>query len=91
MGSQLLAESFDRDSRFEAVGVAGAAATTDILSAISALKPDVAVISADFDGGAKTKKGLQAARAVNAHYRNVHIVVLLELSTQESVPNPFPQ
>jgi len=88
MGSQLLAESLDRDSRFEAVGVTGGEATTDILlSAVSALKPDVAVISADFDGGAK--RGLQAARAVNAHYRNVHIVVLLELSTRESVIAAF--
>ena len=87
MASQLLAESLDRDSRFEAVAVAAAAATTDILSAVSARKPDVAVISADFDGGAK--KGLQAARAVNAHYRNVHIVVLLELSARESVIAAF--
>jgi two-component system, NarL family, nitrate/nitrite response regulator NarL len=87
MGSQLLAESLDRDSRFEAVAVAAAAATTDILSAVSARKPDVAVISADFDGGAK--KGLQAARAVNAHDRNVHIVVLLELSARESVIAAF--
>jgi DNA-binding NarL/FixJ family response regulator len=88
MGSQLLAESLDRDSRFEAVGVAGTVATTDILlSAVSALKPDVAVISADFDGG--TKRGLQVARAVNAHYRNVNIVVLLELSTRESVIAAF--
>jgi DNA-binding NarL/FixJ family response regulator len=87
MGSQLLAESLDRDSRFEAVAVSATAATTDILSAVSARKPDVAVISADFDGGAK--KGLRAARAVNAHYRNVHIVVLLELSARESVMPPF--
>ena len=58
MGSQLLAESLDRDSRFEAVGVA---ATTDILSAVSARKPDVAVISADFDGG--PRRGLQVARS----------------------------
>jgi DNA-binding NarL/FixJ family response regulator len=87
MGSQLLAESLDRDARFEAVAVAATAATTDILSAVSARKPDVAVISADFDGGAK--KGLQAARAVNAHYRNVHIVVLLELCARESVIAAF--
>ena len=46
MGSQLLAESLDRDSRFEAVAVAATAATTDILSAVSARKPDIAVISA---------------------------------------------
>src|SRR5450759_4489944 len=78
MGSQLLAESLDRDSRFEVVAVAATGATTDILSAVSARNPDVAVISADFDGGAK--KGLQVARAVNAHYRNIQIVILLKLS-----------
>jgi len=87
MGSQLLAESLDRDSRFEAVAVDAAAATTDILSAVSAHKPDVAVISADFEGSAK--KGLQIARALNAHYRNIHIVILLEVSTRESAIAAF--
>jgi len=87
MASQLLAESLNRDSRFGVVAVAAAAATTDILSAVCARKPDVAVISADFDGG--TKKGLQVARTVNAHYRNVHIVILLEFSTRESVIAAF--
>jgi hypothetical protein len=47
MASQLLAERLDRDSRFEAVGVAFAAGTTNILNAISARKPDVAVVFAD--------------------------------------------
>jgi two-component system, NarL family, nitrate/nitrite response regulator NarL len=87
MASELLAESLDRDSRFEAVGVGGESATTDVLSAVSARKPDVVVISADFDCGAK--KGLQAARAVNAHCRHVHIVILLELSARESVIAAF--
>src|ERR1039458_5913616 len=87
MGSQLLAESLGRGLRFEAVAVAAAAATTDILSAVSARKPDVAVISADFDGSAR--KGLQVARALNAHYRNVHIVILLEASDRESVIPAF--
>ena len=87
MGSQLLAESLDRDSRFEAVAVAATAAATDILSAVRAQKPDVAVISADFDGGAK--KGLQVARALHAHYPNVHIVILLELTARESVVAAF--
>ncbi len=86
MGSQLLAESLDRDSRFEAVAVT-TAASTDILSAVSARKPNVAVISADFDGGAK--RGLQVARVLNAHYRDVNIVVLLELSARESVIAAF--
>jgi DNA-binding NarL/FixJ family response regulator len=87
MGSQLLAESLDRDSRFEVVAVAGAAATTDLLSVVGARKPDVAVISADFDGGAK--RGLQVARALNAHYRHVNIVILIELSARESVIAAF--
>ncbi|MGB8724021.1 MAG: LuxR C-terminal-related transcriptional regulator [Terriglobales bacterium] len=84
MGSQLLAESLDRDSRFEAVGVL---ATTDILSAVCARKPDVAVISADFDGG--PRRGLQVTRAINTNYRDVHIVSLLELSAPESVVAAF--
>jgi two-component system, NarL family, nitrate/nitrite response regulator NarL len=87
MGSQLLAESLDRDSRFEAVAVAAAASTTEILSAVRAQKPDVAVISADFDGG--TKKGLQFARALHAHSPNVHIVILLELTARDSVIAAF--
>ena len=87
MGSQLLAESLDRDSRFEAVALTGTAATTDILSEVKARKPTVALISADFESG--TKKGLQFARALNAHDRMVHIVVLLEVSARESVLAAF--
>jgi two-component system nitrate/nitrite response regulator NarL len=87
MASQLLAERLDRDSRFEAAGVAFAAGTTDILNVVSARKPDVAVISADFDGGAK--KGLQVARALSTHGSPVHIVILLELDTRESVIAAF--
>ena len=45
------------------------------------------MISADFDGGAK--RGLQVARALNAHYRDVHIVILLELSARASVIAAF--
>jgi two-component system, NarL family, nitrate/nitrite response regulator NarL len=87
MGNQLLAESLDRDSRFETVGVATGAGTSDILSMVSARKPSVAVISADFDGA--TNKGLQVARSLSAHHRNIHIVILLELSVRESVVAAF--
>ena len=87
MGSQLLAESLDRDSRFEAVALTATAATTDILSEVKARKPTVALISADFESG--TKKGLQVARALNAHDRMVHIVVLLEVSAREPVLAAF--
>jgi DNA-binding NarL/FixJ family response regulator len=87
MGSQLLAESLDRDARFEAVGMAATTATTDILSAVSERKPQVAVISSDFDAG--PRKGLQLARTINAKHRNVHIVSLLECSAQDEVIAAF--
>ena len=50
MGNQLLAESLGRDPRFEVVA---AAAPTEILSVVTNLQPDLALISADFDGAAK--------------------------------------
>jgi DNA-binding NarL/FixJ family response regulator len=87
MGSQLLAESLDRDLRFEAVALTATAASTDILSAVNARKPHVVVLSADFDSG--PKKGLQVARALNSQHRNVHIAVLLESSSRESVIAAF--
>jgi DNA-binding NarL/FixJ family response regulator len=87
MASQLLAERLDRDSRFEAIGVESAVGTADILNAVSAEKPNVVVISGDFDGA--PKKGLQVARALSARGSAVHIVVLLELNTRESVVAAF--
>ena len=86
MGSQLLAESLERDSRFEAVALSPSA-STDILSTVSARKPDVAVISADFDGAAR--RGLQVARSLNAHYGDIPILMLLEVSARESVVAAF--
>ena len=83
MGSQLLAESLGRDSRFEILGVAAAA---DIFP-IAAREPDVSLISMEFDAGAK--KGLQVARALNAVHPGIHIVILLEESTRESVIASF--
>lgn len=87
MGSQLLAESLDRDCRFEAVAVTAIAGSTDVLSQFSSRKPHIAVISADFDGGAK--RGLQVARALNSLHGNIHIVMLLESSARESVIAAF--
>ena len=74
MYSQLLAESLGRDPRFEVLAVAAAA---DIFP-IAARKPDVALISMEFDAGAK--KGLAVARALNAAHPGIHIVTLLEAS-----------
>jgi hypothetical protein len=43
------------------------------MAAVSARKPDVAVISADFDGG--PKKGLQVARAITCGNNNAIYVL----------------
>jgi DNA-binding NarL/FixJ family response regulator len=83
MGSQLLAESLGRDPRFEILGVAAAG---DIFP-IAARKPDVSLISTEFDAG--SKKGLQVARTLNTVHPGIHIVVLLEESTRESVIASF--
>lgn len=84
MGNQLLAESLQRDSRFEVVAVA---APAEILPVVTKLQPDVALISADFDGAAK--KGLQVARTLKSRNPSVGIVILLETSTRESVIAAF--
>ncbi|MFZ3189020.1 MAG: LuxR C-terminal-related transcriptional regulator [Candidatus Sulfotelmatobacter sp.] len=83
MGSQLLAESLGRDPHFEILGVAAAA---DIFP-IAARKPDVSLISMEFEAGAK--KGLQVARALNAVHPGIHLVILLEESTRDSVIASF--
>jgi two-component system, NarL family, nitrate/nitrite response regulator NarL len=84
MGNQLLAESLGRDPRFEIVAVS---APADILSTVLTLQPHLAVISADFDGAAK--KGLQVGRTLNSRHPSVRIVILLEMSTRESVIAAF--
>jgi two-component system nitrate/nitrite response regulator NarL len=83
MASQLLAESLARDPRFE---IAAVAAAGDIFP-IAAHEPDVLLISMEFDTGAK--KGLAIARALNAVHPSIHIVILLEGSTRESVIASF--
>jgi two-component system nitrate/nitrite response regulator NarL len=84
MGNQLLTESLGRDPRFEIVAAAAAA---DVLSLVTNLQPDLALISADFDGA--EKKGLRLARTLSSRNRSVKIVVLLETSTRESVIAAF--
>jgi two-component system, NarL family, nitrate/nitrite response regulator NarL len=84
MGNQLLAESLGRDPRFEIVA---ATAPAEILPAVTNLQPDLALISADFDGAAK--KGLQVARTLKGRQPSVGIVILLEGSTRESVIAAF--
>ena len=84
MSNHLLAESLGRDPRFEIVALA---APSDILSMVATLRPDVAVISADFEGAAK--KGLQVARSLNGRDPSIRVVILLEVSTPESVIGAF--
>jgi two-component system nitrate/nitrite response regulator NarL len=84
MGNQLLAESLGRDPRFDIVA---AVAPAEILPVVTNLQPDLALISADFDGAAK--KGLQVARTLKSRNPSVGIVILLEGSTRESVIAAF--
>ena len=84
LGSQLLAESLARDSRFEIVATATAA---DAFSIVATQKPHVALISADL--GSEPKKGLQLARNLHSHNPSIQIVILLEKAARESVIAAF--
>src|SRR5437899_4390571 len=84
MASQLLAESLERDSRFQVIAVPAAA---ELLSVATIRKPDVAVISADFVSAAR--KGLQIARALTAHDPGIRVVVLLDVPAREAVIASF--
>jgi two-component system nitrate/nitrite response regulator NarL len=84
MSSQLLAESLERDARFEVVDVAG---PDELLSLAAARNPDVAVISAEFDPVAK--KGMQIARTLNARHPAIYIVMLLEANQRDTVVASF--
>src|SRR5260370_6953453 len=84
MASHLLAESLNRDSRFE---VACVVAGDEILSSALAHKPDVAVVSAEFDGGTKT--GLQIVRTLSSRQPKVEIVVLIDGNARGSVLAAF--
>ena len=84
MGNQLLAESLGRDPRFKIVA---AVTPAEVLSVVTNLQPDLALVSADFDGAAK--KGLQVARTLKSRNPSVGIVIVLEASTRESVIAAF--
>ena len=84
MSSQLLAESLERDARFEVVAVAG---PSDLLSVAAAQNPDLAVISAEFD--AIDRKGMQIARTLNARDPSIYIVMLLEANQRDTVVASF--
>ncbi len=84
MASHLLAESLNRDPQFEVTGVAVA---DEVLPAALSHKPDVAVISAEFDGGSKT--GLQIVRALGSRQPNIEKIVLIDDNTRSSVLAAF--
>jgi two-component system nitrate/nitrite response regulator NarL len=84
MGSQLLAESLDREARVTANAVGMG---PEILSEVSSYMPHVVVISADLDDGANN--GLKTARMLNARCPDVQLVILLDASTRESVISAF--
>jgi two-component system, NarL family, nitrate/nitrite response regulator NarL len=84
MASQLLAESLERDSRYQIVALPP---VSELLSAAALRKPDVAVISADFPVG--SRKGLQVARTLNMRLPNIRIVILLDVLERDSVVPSF--
>jgi two-component system, NarL family, nitrate/nitrite response regulator NarL len=84
MASHLLADSLSRDPGFE---VACVAAGDEVISSALAHKPDVAVISAEFDGAAKT--GLQIVRTLSSRQPRIEIVVLIDGGARSSVLAAF--
>src|SRR6266403_3559965 len=84
MSNQLLSESLGRDPHFKIVALA---TPMDILSIVGTLQPNVALISADFDGA--PKKGLQLARTLSCRGPALRVLILLEMSTPESVIGAF--
>jgi DNA-binding NarL/FixJ family response regulator len=84
MSSQLLAQLLGRDDRFEVIAIAG---EHDVQSVAISRKPDVAVISAEFNSVAT--KGIQAARNITSHQPGIHIVILLDLSERDVVVASF--
>src|SRR5439155_15950756 len=84
MATKLLAESLERDSRFQVVAVPPVA---DVVSVAALRKPAVAVISADFISSAR--KGLQIAHSLSLRPPRARIVILLDTLGRESVVGSF--
>lgn len=84
LSSQLLAESLDRNPQFEIADVTG---PEEVLSSAFARKPDLVVLSADFDRG--KRKGFQLARNLNVHQPDVFVVMLVDTNDRDSVIDSF--
>jgi len=84
LSSQLLAESLDRNPQFEIAAVTGA---EEALSSALVRKPDLIVLSADFDGA--KGKGFQLARSLSNHQPEIFIVILVDANDKDSVVASF--
>ena len=85
MGSQLLADALQRDSRIEVVGVCASAQET--LTALAACRPNVSILSINLDE--QPLKGLDVCRQARALLPECRSVLLLESSKKESVLGAF--
>lgn len=83
LNSQLLAQALGRHPGF---AIAGIVIPEKIMPLVPVHKIDVAMIGVDFVG---TKKGLQVARSLSVRHPEVHIVVLLDVDSRESVMASF--
>ena len=84
MASQLLAESLERDPRYQVVATPP---VNELLSVATLCKPDVAVIS--YNLGTNSGKGLQIVRTLNMRLPSVRVVVLLDVLVREAVISAF--
>jgi DNA-binding NarL/FixJ family response regulator len=85
MGSQLLADTIQRHNDFRVVG----SATTgpEVISGISKLQPDIAVISSRLQDGALT--GLQVLRELQTLQTKPRVIMLLDDDKSELVVESF--
>ena len=84
MSSQLLAESLERDPRFEVAAIAPA---SNLLAHSALSRAVVAVISAELDSG--PRKGMHLARSLRARAPELSIVILLESLERDEVIASF--
>jgi DNA-binding NarL/FixJ family response regulator len=84
MSSQLLAESLERDPRYQVVAMPP---VNELVSVATLRKPDVAVIS--FNLGTSSGKGPQIVRTLSMRLPSVRIVILLDVLVRESVVSAF--
>jgi DNA-binding NarL/FixJ family response regulator len=83
LSTHLLSECLSHNPRYEIMTSEG----EEVVSSAFSERPDLAVLSADIDGAAKT--GLQIVRALHARQPRVGIVVLIDTETRDSVLAAF--